>query len=71
MNTNFTELSMTEIQTIDGGWNWKEWWGGVGDVLTGAASAACGAFYLDPDTAASGIMSITDGMGRIYYGASH
>jgi len=70
MNTNFTELSMAEIQVIDGGWNWKEWWGGVGDVVIGAVQTGLGAVS-DPEMAAGGVMSITDGMRRIYYGASH
>ncbi|HRU97110.1 MAG TPA: hypothetical protein P5092_06750 [Ruminococcus sp.] len=45
MNTNFTELSMTEIQTIDGGWSWKKF----GDIC--ADICYVGSFVVSPELA--------------------
>lgn len=36
--SSFVELSQNELITLDGGWNWSEWFGAVsGAAATGAA----------------------------------
>lgn len=69
MNTNFTELSMVEMEVIAGGWSWGEVLGGAGLVVACIGVAAAGPVGWAGAAALCGASGL--GGAAIGWGATH